>query len=543
MNRKNSMTEMTPTIDKRKRVSAIWIIPIVALLLGLGMVIHTKLSEGPTITISFKTAEGLVAGKTKVEYLNVEVGEVQAVDLNTKKAGVIVTVQLRPEAKHLLKKETEFWVVRARIGTGNISGLSTLMAGAYIELSPGETEIHQRVYIGLETPPLTPEGAPGVTLDLYSEQAGSVSVGDFVLYHGYKVGRIEGMGFDRERLMVHYNVFINAPFDQLVTSSVRFWNVSGISVDASADGIEVKMGAMVTVLLGGVAFEAPTGLPKGDVVANGTDFTLYDSYAALQAHPYRHAFECVMAFEQSLRGLVVGAPVEYRGIPVGHVKRLMSDALMADRDDVYGVPIPVLITIEPGRMNLPDTAASVDLLKQNLTKYVVHGLRGSLATGNLITGRRFINVDYHKDAKPAELGELGGYPEIPTIETGFERIESQVSKLLTKLNALPLDDAVTSSAAMMAALTKTLDALDAILSDQHSQQLTGELTETLQEFRKILASLAPGESTFRVIESSVDKLNETLGNLEELTRTLKDKPNALVFPTHFPEDPLPGGKR
>lgn len=254
------MTDIVkPAVDKRKRISAIWIIPILALVIGVWMVVDTKMSQGPVITISFENAEDLVANKTKVQYLNVAVGEVESVVLNEQKDGVLVTVQMDPRARSLLKSDSEFWVVRARVGLGNVSGLGTLLGGAYIELSPGESKDPSFSYVGLETPPLTPLGAPGVRLTLWSSKAGSVSTGDAVLFNGYRVGRIEATDFDETRKQVRYDVFIDAPYDSLVNTGVRFWNISGINFKASASGIDFRTGSMDTILLGGVAFGVPEG--------------------------------------------------------------------------------------------------------------------------------------------------------------------------------------------------------------------------------------------------------------------------------------------
>lgn len=542
------MTDIAkPTIDKRKRLSVIWIIPLVALVLGVWMVVHTKMSEGPLIHIHFETAESLVAAKTKVKYLNVEVGQVEDVTLRDDMTGVTVDVRIDLDAKHLLREKTQFWVVRARVGGGSVSGLGTLLGGAYIELSPGDGEAGHSEYVGLETPPLTPAGAPGVKLNLFSEQAGSVSTGDAVLYNGYKVGRIEGMGFDSERSLVRYDVFIDAPFDRLVNSSVRFWNVSGVSLNASAGGIDIQTGSMDTILFGGVAFHLPEGIEKGELVENGADFTLYQSVEDIQNRPYEHSVEYVLEFSQSLRGLLPGAPVEYRGIPLGTVKRIMSTEVMSDMNETRGAPIPVLITIEPGRVELPDSEESVKLFQSTMVDSVGNGLRGSLETGNLITGSLYVSLDYYHDAKPATVGAYAGRETIPTVETGLGRIEEQITAFLTKVNDLQLgktldgvDETLEGVDQMMASFTEALESLNTLLEDRHTKQLSAEVTGAVKDLRQVLDGLSPGSPAFQSFEGSMLKINETLSNLDELTRTLKDQPNALVLPTKFPSDPIPG---
>ena len=537
------MTDMKPTIDTKKRLSVIWILPIVALAIGVWMVVQNKMSQGPVITISFETAEGVVAGKTKVRYLNVDMGQVVDVTLNKEMNGVVVSVQLDPEAKSLLKKDTEFWVVRARVGAGSISGLGTLLAGAYIELSPGESGNGKHLsFTGLESPPLTPSGAPGLKLNLYSAKAGSVSAGDAVLYNGYKVGRIEAMGFDEKRKQVHYDVFIDAPFDQLVNSSVRFWNVSGVEINASAGGIEVLTGSLDTVLLGGIAFGLPDGLQVGDPLENGAEFNLFDTYSDMQEQPYTHHIDYVMEFKQSLRGLVPGAPVEYRGIPVGYVKEILFDDLMKSKSTHYeqNRSIPVLISIEPGRIGLPDTEDSVEQMKTSIALNVEGGMRGSLETGSMITGSLFINIDYRQGMPTAKLGEMMGYASIPTVEVGFDKLEAQISSFLTKINDMPLNETMATVSDTMNAMTGTLNTIDSLVKDIHAQEVSAELVKTLKDTQEMMRAVGPGSSAYEAIEGSMNKLNETLYNVESLTRTLNDKPNALVLPTTYPKDPIPG---
>ena len=529
-----------PTIDKRNRLSVIWIIPLVSFALGLWMIVEKKMSEGPLVHVSFETAEGIVAAKTKIKYLNVEVGQVEAISLNDSMDGVLASVRIDHDAKHLLFKDTQFWVVRARVGAGSVTGLGTLLGGAYLELSPGQEKAMNFEYVGLETPPLTPAGAAGIKLNLYSEQAASVSTGDVVLYNGYKVGRVEGMGFDEAQRLVRYDLFIDAPFDQLVNGAVRFWNVSGISVNASLGGVDIKAGSLDTILLGGVAFCLPDGVQAGAPVTDGADFKLYDNYGALQEQPYEYSLEYVVQFRQSLRGLLPGAPVEYRGIPIGSVRRIMTTELLADPEGQRAAAIPVLIKIEPGRLGLADTQESVDLIKHSLTESVAQGLRASLETGSIITGSLFINIDYYDDVSSAELGEFDQYSLIPSVETGFARIEQQLSDFLTKVNALPIEPTIQHFDSMITSMVQLMESVDELLNDRDTQKLSAEMTATLKDVREILDGLSPEGQIFQSIEGSVSKINQTLYNLDELTRTLSDKPNALILPTNYPSDPLPG---
>jgi paraquat-inducible protein B len=541
------MSELKPEISTGRRFNPIWVVPMVAVVIGLYMVIHTKMTEGPEISIQFSTAEGLEAGKTKLRYRDVDIGLVQDVSLSDDMDNVLVTAKMDKEATDMLREDTRFWVVRARVGAGAVSGLGTLLSGAYIQLDPGTGELKKKgLYVGLEVPPLTPAGTPGVRVTLFSDQAGSLNAGDAILYNGYKVGRIESVAFDAEKREVRYDAFIDAPYNDLVTTTTRFWNVSGVAINATAAGIQVTTGSVETILLGGVAFGNLPGLPPGDKAVSGATYKLSGSYHELEEDPFRYRIYYVAEFAQSLRGLEPGAPVEYRGIQIGRVERILIKELASSRQAGTGKPIPVLIYLEPARFGLDDSEQSLDGMRQSIVTGVKTGMRASLQTGSLLTGALYINIDWYKDEPAATVGDFEGYPVIPTIPSGLGRLEQQIGNLLDKLNSLPLEPMIASANTAlgtmdgtMASLTATLDSLQQILEKEGTKALPGELNQTLAELRKSLASLSPDSAVGQSLSNSVFELNRTLRNLEELTRTLSEKPNSLVFPTENSADPIP----
>lgn len=524
------MTANKPTIDKRKRLPVIWFIPVIALVLGVWMVVNAKLSEGPSITIQFETAEGITAGKTKVRYLNVEAGLVTAIRLTDDQKAVLLEVELVPQAAALLREDTRFWVVKARVGAGSVTGLGTLLGGAYIELSPGEGASGTREYIGLETPPLSPSGALGIKVTLFADKAGSISTSDAVLYNGYKVGIVEGMSFDEVKKQVRYDLFIEAPFDRLVTDTVRFWNISGIEMKASAAGIELMTGSMDTILFGGVAFGIPDGAQAGTPVESGAEFKLFADYNSTQEQPYSHEIEYVMEFEQSLRGLLPGAPVAYRGIELGYVKRIMVDELLADQTN-SGRPIPVLIGIEPGRFGMPDTAESLEKVRTMLEQGVAVGMRGAVETGNLLTGSLYITVDHRADSGDGAMGRYKSYQSIPTVSTGFKLIQEQLSSVLTKLDNLPLEET-------LAGIGATMQSINAVVEATVKEDVPTDIASALTELREVLSGFSADSPFYRELESSVSKFYDILYNIEQFSTTVKDQPNSLLFNPKLPEDPV-----
>ncbi len=529
-------------ISQRRKISGIWLIPLLALVLGVYMVAQKWVNEGPEVEIAFKTADGLVQGKTQVKYRNVDMGVVKAVRLNDAFDGVIATVKLDRQALPLLREDTHFWVVTARVGVDSISGLDTLLSGAYIQLAPGTGKEGTRSFVGLEQPPQTPAGAPGLRLKLTSERASSISAGDTVLYNGYKVGRVENMMFNPADRLVHYEIFIDAPYHKLVNSSVRFWDVSGVSLSADAGGFKVETGSLDTVLFGGVAFGVPKGVKEGDEVAQQAEFKLYKSYDDILENPYQYGTYYVVSFDQSVKGLLPGAPVEFRGIQIGTVERIMlKEGLATTRklgEEGKGTPIPVLLYVEPGRLELPDKESSIDALRETVSVGVNNGLRATL-DGNLLTGAKFVNFDFFPDAKEASLATFLDYTTIPTIDSGLAQIDQKVNTLLDNINELPLADTVESANTAIATLNKNLASLQALLENQSTQQLPVQLDQTLQELRDAVSNLSPNSQAYQSLSSSLLSLNRTLANLESLTRTLSGQPNAVLLPSTPVPDPVP----
>jgi paraquat-inducible protein B len=541
--KKKTVTTEQANISQGRKLSGIWIIPLLAAALGVYMVIHTWMTEGPEIEIAFKTADGLVQGKTKIKYRNVDMGLIEEVRLNDNLDGVIAKVKLERQALPMLRDDTRFWAVTASIGGGKISGLGTLLSGAYIQLAPGTGKVGQRKFAALETPPETPTGAPGLRLQLTTANASSISTGDAVLYNRYKVGRVESAAFDPTDRKLHYVIFIDAPYHTLVNSAVRFWDVSGISLVANAEGIKLETGSLDTVLMGGIAFGTPPGRKHGEPVERNTEFKLYSSFDDILKNPFQYGTYYVVSFSQSIKGLLPGAPVEYRGIPIGRVERILLKETMdiAIQEGGYGTgdPIPILLYVEPGRLALPDSESSIKDLQRSISAGIANGMRASMESGNLLTGAKYIGIDYFDDVEEATQGLFLEYPTIPTIGTGLGQLEQKLTSILDKINALPLDDTVTGANAAIATLNQTLANLNTIMTNQSTQQLPAQLDKTLQQLRDTLEGLSPDSEVYQSINSSLLRLNRTMGNMESLTRTLSAQPNAALMPSKPTPDPIP----
>lgn len=483
-----TVNENIATVRTKRRISNIWIIPLVALALGVWMLSYSVAHQGPSFEIQFNNADDLVAGKTKIKLLSVDIGVVDSITLTDDTTGVVVNARLEKQYADLLNTGTQFWVERARVGTSGVTGLSTLLSGAYIKVLPGTSNEEQEVFVGLETPPLTDSNTPGVRLLLESKNASAISTGDPVLFNGYQVGGVESMTLDETSQTIKYDVFIRAPFHRLVTENVRFWDISGISMKASPRGFDVTMGSIDTLLAGGLSFSLPPQLPPGERVANGTHFQLYSSLEKTLEKDYRQRLYYVVSFTQPVGGLDQGTPVIYRGIPVGQVEKVLLKELFQQDLTGTGAAIPVLIYIEPARFELGDNPESSRQLEALVQTSVGNGLRASLTTGNLITGSKLITLDFYPDQPTAELSQFNEYVQIPTISGGIEQIQHSITQLLDKLNKLPLEQTVDSANLTIQQLNASLQALDGLLQSEDIQQAPAQLNQSLEEFDATLNS-------------------------------------------------------
>ena len=243
-------------VQKKGGFSIVWIIPIVAALVGGWLAYKTISEKGPTITITFEDGAGLEAGKTKVKYKSIEVGTVKSVDLSPDLSGVLVTAELSKRSEELLTENTNFWLVRPRIGLGGISGLETLVSGDYIAMDPRPGAPALR-FAGLEKPPGVTRDEEGAQFQLHAKSLGSSTPGAPIFFHDIQVGRIVDTTLQEDGMGVVIDIFVEAPHHLRVRDTSRFWQMSGLEISMDAEGVDVKMASLGALLSGGVAFDTP----------------------------------------------------------------------------------------------------------------------------------------------------------------------------------------------------------------------------------------------------------------------------------------------
>jgi len=520
-----------PRITRRRDwiPSLIWLIPIVAALVGITLVARLLMERGPQIVMTFQTAEGLEAGKTAVRYKDVQIGTVQSLRLARDRSHVRVLVQLTKEADSFLAADTRFWVVRPRLDMSGISGLGTLLSGAYIGADPGISEDTAGEFKGLEVAPIVTRDANGHQYSLRAHDVGSLDIGSPVYFRRIKVGQISAFALDGDGRGVTLSVFINSPYDKFIGVNTRFWHASGLDVQVGASGLTLRTQSFASILLGGIAFQAP-GDAMGPVAPDNTTFALADDEPTAMKEPDGPAQSLLLRFNQSVRGLAPGATVDFRGVVIGQVK---SIGVQFDRDERQFL-MPVLIEVYPDRLRRQDGAKDpgTPAAQLNRLKYLVgKGLRAQLRTGNLLTGQVYVALDFFPNTPNAAVDVTQNPIELPTVPNSLDELQSQVQQIATKINKVPFEQIAADVRTSLATLNKTLSSAEQAAKSINND-VTPEITAALKDVRKTLNSadrtLSEDAPLQQDIRQTLQELTRAAGSVRVLTDYLERHPESLL---------------
>ncbi len=516
----------TPRLKQRRHISVVWLIPLVAALVAAWMAYTAIQSQGPLVTIRFDTADGLEAGKTRIKYRNVEVGKVESIEFGSNLDEVVVTARMAKSMEPYLRTGTLFWVVRARVSMSEVSGLNTLFSGAYIGIRPSEAGdgIPRLDFVGLTEPPPVTDPEQGRHFTIRSDTLGSLDLGSPVYFHQIRVGKVVSHSLlDDGR--VDIRIFVDAPHHERVRQGTRFWNVSGLGVTVDATGVHVNTGSLVSLLIGGIAFDNPPGSQEAESVPEEHVFPLYANREQSYETSFEHKELYLLYFDGSVRGLNIGAPVEYRGMVVGQVADMK---LQYDRGKGRA-RIPVLIEIEPERFEIVGQGKGPEGIMASL---VNRGLRAQIKTASLLTGRSFVDLDFHQDLPKAAIKADGAYPELPTVPSPLDSLLASFGRVLNKIENLPIKEV---SADMM----ETMDELRAALEDSRAlmrnvdRNVVPRTNQALEQIRATLNgiddTLDPNSVMHADLQRLLKELADSARSLRVLSEYLERQPDALLY--------------
>ena len=512
-------------------IQFVWIVPILAAIVGGAIALKSFWDRGPTITIQFLSGEGIEAGKTKIKHKSVDVGTVKAVGLSADRKRVVVTAEIdRQAAEGFLVDDTRFWVVRPRIAGGQVSGLSTLLAGSYIGSDPGKSKTEKRDFKGLEVPPAITSDLPGRQYKLTAEALGSLDIGSPVYFRGVVAGRVISTGVADDGRSVEVGVFVHAPYDRFVSLETRFWNASGVDLTVDASGVKLQTQSLLTLLLGGIAFEsAPEKAAEPTADANAT-FRLWANRADA-FRPRETVVETyLLRFDQSTRGLAVGAPVDFRGVVVGEVRRV---DLLFDRERTrFTTAVEVHLWPERLRSRLRN-GSSVPRTppQERMQRFIANGFRAQLRSANLITGQMYVALDFFPKAPPAKLDTTLATPEIPTLPGALSEIQESIGNIVKNLEKVPFDKLVADIRTTLATLDTSLKRADTLMT-QLSKEVAPELRSTLEQARKTLSSaqqvLASDSPVQGDLRETLNEVTRAAEQVRALTDYLERHPESLI---------------
>jgi paraquat-inducible protein B len=534
----DDLPRAVPDPPRRRRLPFVWILPAVVFVITAIVVIQQKVAQGPSIDINFANADGIEANKTKVRYKDVDIGDVTDIHVSKDRKKVVVTARIHGDASGYLVDDTRFWVVKPRFVGGSVSGLGTLVSGAFISLDVGRSTEKRRTFEGLEVPPIVTYDLPGREFILHADDIGSLSVGSTVFYRHIEAGQVVAYSLDPGGASVTIKVFVDKPYDGFVTAATRFWQASGIDMSIDSEGVKLRTESLTSILEGGVAFQSMPGAAPAATANEApvdTAFSLYTDRERAMRPSDTEVRTFIMYFKGSLRGLSVGAPVDLRGITIGEVKSLSVEY----ERDAGELRFPVEVDIYPRRIrghNRHDHPLGVDDTSEAASRVLIdslvaHGMRAELKTGSLLTGQKFVALDFHTEVPPEHVGWDARPAVFPTATGGLDEIQDSVGSIAKKLDKLPFDK---MSARLMSTMTtlddtmKTADRLLRQIDGTIAPQISATLTEAqgaMKNAKEVLGQDAPLQSD---LSATLLELSRAAKSVSALVDYLERHPESLL---------------
>jgi paraquat-inducible protein B len=525
-----------PEPHRSARLPLVWIVPVIAIVAGIIVVIQQTLAQGPRIDISFLSADGVEANKTKIRYKDVDIGDVTDIHVSKDRKTVIVSARIHRDARDYLVDDTRFWAVRPRLAGGSVTGLGTLVSGVYISVDVGHSAVDRKHFTGLEVPPIVTSDLPGREFILHADDIGSLSVGATVYYRRIAAGQVVAYSLDPGGASVTIKVFVYRPYDAYVTASTRFWQASGIDMSIDSDGVKLRTESLTSILEGGVAFQALPAATSTESMPADSAFTLYTDRERAIRQSDTEVRTFVMYFKGSLRGLSVGAPVDLRGITIGEVKSLSVEY---ERDGGT-LRFPVEVDIFPqrirGRTRRGDRPLGMDESSDSASRTLVdslvaHGMRAELKTGSLLTGQKYVALDFHTEVPADRVGWDAKPAVFPTTAGALDEIQDSVSSIAKKLDKVPFDQISSRLIATLVNLDDTMKSanrlvhqIDGSIAPQFNATLK-EAEGAMKNAKEVLGQDAPLQSD---LSATLMQLSRAAKSVSALVDYLERHPESLL---------------
>jgi paraquat-inducible protein B len=523
-----------------RNLSVIWLVPILAIVVALGIAWKNYSDRGTLVSITFTTAAGVLPRETTVKFREVVIGTVENVQFTPDLQRVIVSARIQKDVAATMPSDSQFWVVRPNVSANGITGLSTVLSGVYIDGAwepVANSNVHN--FTGLEAEPIVRPGRKGVRITLRSKNGSLLPEGGPILFHGVEVGKLDVPRISETGDSVFVEAFINAPNDKYLTTATRFWDTSGFSVKLGPGGVALDVSSLGSLLRGGIAFD--TTFTGGEPIDDSTVFNLFDDEESARQSIFTqigdNAVPLVVVFTGSVNGLAAGAAVEYHGIRIGQVSGINA---FIQRSDAGGreVKLRTEIEIDPQALGLDPSTGKSEVLSF-LQDAVERGLRARLATTSIFSaGLKVELVELPNEPEVAMTVGADNVPELPSVVADLPDFNATADGVLKRINDLPIEELMQQATSMMAAieavagsedtraapasLVKLLDDARALLNKDDTQAIPAELRGAIADLRKVIDDLQKRGATEKLatLLENANKIAENVGQASKDFPTL-----------------------
>ncbi|OWY07681.1 hypothetical protein B6V74_17225 [Thioclava sp. F42-5] len=493
------------------RLSVVWIVPLIALLITLGVAWKTVSDRGELIHIDFKDATGVEVG-TPLKFREVEVGKVESVSFTHDLEQVRLGVRLDNEVAPYVDQDAKFWLVRPEVSARGIQNLGTVLSGTYIEgFWNNKPNGSQTLFQGLDKPPVSPDPSKGTIIELRAKDAGGIVDGAPVLYHGLTVGHLQNLRLDDDGSGVIVDAFIEAPHNKLLTTQTRFWDTSGFSVKFDTSGLSLDVRSLATLVQGGVEFDTFTS--GGGIVEDQQAFRLYDSKDTAENSVFQSDVvdppKYTLLFDDPVQGLEVGSKVQFRGVEAGEVTALAIKIRKDSTGQRYAQQ-QLTIALSPDRLGLSRDAGE-EAVTQFLQGEIQNGLRARIANTGLLGGTMVIELTDVPDLPKAEMNlDADPYPTIPTAPAAENDLAKSAKGVFKRIEGLPIEEVMNSA-------IRTLDSISAVAESEDTRKVPRELSGLLEQLKTFATDLNNKDAADKTV-SALDRVTEAASSvLEEIS--------------------------
>lgn len=511
-------------------VNVIWLVPIIALVVTLAIAWNAFAERGSLIEVEFADATGVTPGETVLRFREITVGQVESVSFTPDLSKVIVQIRVDKDVAPYIDADAAFWIVRPQVTAQGVTRLDTVLTGSFIEgYWDAQVAQPQTRFVGLVRPPLIREDAKGTWVRLTTDNADGLTEGAPILFHGLEAGRMENLRLDESGQKVIVDAFIEAPYDERLTTQTVFWDTSGFSLSLGTSGLAFNVNSLSSLLQGGVAFD--TLVSGGQPIGRDQVYAIQADEDAARNAVFTGEDDNLLRLSilvgDSVRGLQTGAEVQYEGLRVGQVTDLAID-VTKDPSGTTAVRQRVNIAISPARMGLPD-GTTADQTLAFLQDAVAKGLRARLAASGFLGATLMVELVEIPGAAPAQIDTAAQpNPIMPSVEGDLEDFTASAQGFMTRIGNLPIEEVLQSATDMMNAVTALAASQDtrAIPESvraamQDAQQTLGDIRQMVLDFRQTGAAENAGTALADAREVA-DKLNQAVERLPQIMDSVQN---------------------